>query len=52
MMIPSEDLWDSDERYICDHAVALANLGTFFGLSITIEHDLLPKGLLIEFTQE
>lgn len=47
VMIPSEDLEDGDEAYMSDHAVALANLALHFGLNVTVEHDLLPKGLLI-----
>jgi len=42
------ELKDTDEEFICDDAVALANLGLHHGLEVTIEHDTLPKGLLIE----
>jgi hypothetical protein len=38
---------NTDEEFICDHAVALANLGLHHGLAVTVEHDTLPKGLLI-----
>ncbi len=40
-------LKNTDEEFICDDAIALANLGIKFGLKITVEHDTLPKGLLI-----
>ena len=46
-VIPAEDYWDTYYEYICDHAVALANLAIHHGLAVTVEHDLLPKGLLI-----
>jgi hypothetical protein len=39
---------DTDEEFICDHAVALANLGIHHGLEVTDEYEMLPKGLLIE----
>jgi len=42
------ELKDTDEEFICDDAVALANLGLHHGLKVTVEHDTLPKGLLIE----
>ena len=35
-------------EFICDHAVALANLGLHHGLSVNVEHDTLPKGLLYD----
>ena len=35
-------------EFICDHSVALANLGIHQGLPVTVEHDTLPKGLLIQ----
>ncbi|WP_250655421.1 Imm49 family immunity protein [Alkalimarinus coralli] len=44
--IPAEDLWGTPYEYICDHAVALSNLALDAGLQVTVEHDLLPKGLL------
>ena len=37
---------NTDEEFICDNAVALANLGLHRGLAVTMEHGLLPKGLL------
>jgi len=42
------ELKDTDQEFICDDAVALANLGLHHGLAVTVEHDTLPKGLLIE----
>jgi hypothetical protein len=39
---------DTDEEFICDHAVALAILGIHHGLEVTVEYEMLPKGLLIE----
>ena len=41
------ELKDTDEEFICDYAVALANLGLHHGLAVTVEHDTLPPGLLI-----
>jgi hypothetical protein len=38
---------NTDEEFICDHAVALANLGLHRGLNVTVQHELLPRGLLI-----
>lgn len=38
---------NTPKEYICDEAVALANLGIGYGLSVTIQHDLLPPGLLV-----
>ena len=39
---------NTDEEFICDHAVALANLGIHYGLNVTVEFDTLPKGLLMQ----
>ena len=39
---------NTPQGFICDDAVALANLGLHEGLAVTVEHDLLPRGLLIE----
>ena len=39
---------DTTEEFICDHAVALANLGLHHGLKVTVDHDTFPKGLLIQ----
>ncbi len=39
---------NTDEEFICNHAVALANLGIHHGLKVTAEYDTLPKGLLIQ----
>jgi len=41
------ELKDTDEEFICDYAVALANLGLRHGLTVTVEHDTLPQGLMI-----
>jgi len=41
------ELKDTDQEFICDNAVALANLGLLHGLNVTVTHDTLPKGLLI-----
>ena len=38
---------NTDEEFICDYAVALANLGIHHGLTVTITHDTLPPGLLL-----
>ena len=38
---------NTDEEFICDAAVALANLGLFRGLEVTVSHPLLPPGLLV-----
>jgi len=38
---------DTDYEFICDDAVALANLGREYGLKVTAEHYTLPNGLLI-----
>jgi hypothetical protein len=45
--IPAEDVWGTPYEFICDDAVALSNLALGAGMHITVEHDLLPKGLLI-----
>jgi hypothetical protein len=42
------ELKNTDEEFICDYAVALANLGPHHGLKVTVEHDTLPKGLLFQ----
>ena len=39
---------NTTEEFICDHAVALANLGIHYGLNVTVEFDTLPKGLLMQ----
>ena len=39
---------NTDEEFICDYAVALANVGIHHGLKVTVEHDTLPSGLLIQ----
>ena len=41
------EMKNTDEEFICDYAVALANLGLHHGLQVTVEYDTLPKGLLI-----
>jgi hypothetical protein len=46
----NEENYNVPEGYICDHAVALANLGIFYGLKVTTTHMLLPPGLLIQTT--
>jgi len=46
-VIPSEDHWDTDLEFICDDAVALANLAIHSGVKVTAEHDLLPQRLLL-----
>ncbi len=38
---------DTPQAFICDYAVALANLGLHHGLEVTVEHGLLPGGLLV-----
>lgn len=35
-------------EFVCDDAVGLANLGLHHGLTVTVEYDTLPKGLLIK----
>ena len=47
-MTPSDDGWDTEEEFFCDHAIALANLGLRHGLPVTVEHPLMPKRLLID----
>lgn len=42
------ELKDTDEEFICDYAVALANLGLHYGLAVTVEHATLPKGLMAQ----
>ena len=37
----------TSEEFICDHAVALANLGLWAGLKLTTRHRLMPADLLI-----
>ena len=39
---------DTPLEFICDPAVALANLGLHRGLAVTVTHPLLPPGLLIQ----
>ncbi|WDE11058.1 hypothetical protein [Thalassomonas haliotis] len=46
VMIPADDYWDTAYEFICDDAVALANLGLSYNLEVTIDHELLPKRLL------
>ena len=38
---------NTTEEFICDPAVALANLGFHRGLTVTVTHDTLPPGLLL-----
>jgi hypothetical protein len=38
---------DTPKEFICDNAVALANLGIHSGLKVTVQNELLPRGLLI-----
>ncbi len=38
---------DTDYEFVCDEAVALANLGIHFNLNVTVEFYRLPKGLLL-----
>ena len=52
VMIPAEDLWDTDEEFICDDAVALAILGLNYRLKVTVDNELLPKQLLTDFPDE
>ena len=49
--IPSEDYWDTDQEFICDDAVALANLAIHLGIDVSAEHYLMPKGLLQYFNR-
>ena len=46
VLIPAEDYWDTDEEFIADAAVALANLAQYRGIEITAEHDLMPPQLI------
>ncbi len=41
------EIRNTDEEFICDAAVALANLGLLRGLEVTVSHPLLPPGLLV-----
>ncbi len=38
---------ETSQEFICDHAVALANLGLWAGLKLQIKHRLMPTDLLI-----
>ena len=38
---------DTSEEFICDHAVALANLGLWSGMKLHTKHRLMPADLLI-----
>ena len=38
---------DTSEEFICGNAVALANLAIAYKIPVTVEHHLLPKGMLI-----
>ena len=38
---------DTSKEFICDHAVALANLGLWAGLKLQTKHRLMPTDLLI-----
>ncbi|MFW5443140.1 MAG: Imm49 family immunity protein [Methylococcaceae bacterium] len=38
---------DTSEEFICDNAVALANLAIAYKIPVTVEHHLLPKDMLI-----
>ena len=46
VLIPAEDYWDTDEEFIADAAVALANLAQHRGIKITAEQDLMPQQLI------
>ena len=46
VVIPAEDCRDTDEEFIADAAVALANLAQYRGIEITAEHDLIPQLLI------
>jgi hypothetical protein len=46
----SEENYNVPEGYIDDDAMALANLGIFYGLKVTTTHMLLPPSLLIQAT--
>ena len=39
---------NTPKEFLCDNAIALANLGIHHELRVTVEHDTLPKGLLIQ----
>lgn len=39
---------NTSEEFICDQAVALANLGIHNGLKVSAEQETLPKGLLMD----
>ncbi len=39
---------DTSEEFICDNAVALANLAITYKIPVKVEHYLLPKSMLIE----
>lgn len=41
------EIRDTDEAYICENAVALANLGIGFDMEVTVKHDLMPEALLL-----
>lgn len=43
----SGEIRNTDEGFVCDNAVALSNLALHCGVPVLVEHDLLPKGLLI-----
>ncbi|MFW5443416.1 MAG: hypothetical protein ACKE51_03795, partial [Methylococcaceae bacterium] len=43
---------DTSEEFVCDHAVALANLAIGYKMDVTVEHDTLPKGLLLEVERQ
>ena len=44
---PHSENYGTDEEFICDHAIALANLGLWAGLKLYTKHRLLPTDLLI-----
>ena len=46
--IRADDLYGTDEEYISDEAVALANLGIYYGLALTLEHEYLPETMLMK----
>ena len=39
---------DTSEEFICDDAVALANLAIGYKIKVTVEHYTLPKGMLMQ----
>ena len=45
--IAKGEIRDTDEAYICENAVALANLGIGFDMTVSVKHDLMPEGLLL-----